>query len=73
MESVPGEYADGTVTPPTKDTSRRYVVAIEEHRIDELRDLLRRAASTFDQKAIYLAVAGLVEFIEPVSEAGLEE
>ncbi|MBM4071099.1 MAG: hypothetical protein FJ271_19455 [Planctomycetes bacterium] len=60
---VPGEYEDSPGDPPITDTSRRYLLAILPSRVEELRQLLRRAANTFDQKAIYLSVRGDVEFI----------
>jgi hypothetical protein len=67
---VPGEYQDNPGEPPIKDTSRRYLVAIPANRVDELRQLLRKAANTFDQKAIYLSVKGDVEFISPGDSDG---
>jgi hypothetical protein len=60
---VPGEYEDSPGDPPITDTSRRYLLAILTSRVEELRQLLRRVANTFDQKAIYLSVKGDVEFI----------
>jgi len=39
-------------------------------KVDDLRAMLRRAANTFDQRAIYLSVAGRVEFVEARPEAG---
>jgi hypothetical protein len=60
---VPGEYEDGADEPPIQDESRRYLLAIPETRVDDLRQLLRKAANTFDQKAMYLAVMGVVDFI----------
>lgn len=40
-------------------------------KVEDLRQMLRRAANTFDQRAIYLSVAGHVEFIERQPEAGV--
>jgi hypothetical protein len=60
---VPGEYEDKPGEPPIPDTSRRYLIAIPTNRIDTLRQILRKVANTFDQKAIYLSVKGDVEFI----------
>jgi hypothetical protein len=39
------------------------LLAIPEAKVDDLRLLLRKAANTFDQKAMYLAVKGYVEFV----------
>src|SRR5438105_3914686 len=53
---VPGEYSD---------TSRRYLLAIPEGKVNDLRLLLKMAAHTFDQQAMYQSVAGTVEFVIP--------
>jgi hypothetical protein len=45
------------------DESRRYVVALPQDQVDELRALLREACTVFQQKCIYLSVAGYVEFV----------
>lgn len=58
-----GEYEDSPQDPPIKDESRRYLLAIPETKVNDLRQLLRKAANTFDQKAMYLAVKGDVEFV----------
>lgn len=60
---TPGEYEDCPEEPPIEDMSRRYLLAIPEQRVEELRLLLRKAANTFDQKAMYLSVRGFVEFV----------
>ncbi len=67
---VSGEYEDIPGEPPITDTSRRYLLAIPASSVEELRQLLRRAANTFDQKAIYLSVKGDVEFVEAVESDG---
>jgi hypothetical protein len=56
-----------------EDLSRRYTVAIPEERLDELRTLLRRAGNSFDQRAIYLEVAGYAELLEVGPEDGFLE
>jgi hypothetical protein len=38
--------------------------------INELRALLRRAGNSFDQRVMYLEVAGYAEFLEVRSEDG---
>ncbi len=68
VETVPGEYAEEATKRIVCDESRRYTVAIPRGKLEQLRSLLRRAAKTFDQKAIYLAVAGEVEFVVPRPE-----
>lgn len=50
--------------------SRRYILAIPESKANDLRMLLKMAAHTFDQEAIYLSVAGTVEFVVPTEEDG---
>jgi hypothetical protein len=71
VETVPGEYVEEATQTIVRDESRRYTVAIPRSRLDDLRQLLRRAANTFDQKAIYLSVAGEVEFVTPRPEDGM--
>ena len=58
---VPGEYEESPGSPPVSDTSRRYILAIPESKVNDLRLLLKLAAHTFDQQAMYLSVAGTVE------------
>ena len=67
---VPGEDEENPAEPPVKDTSRRYILAIPEAKVSDLRLLLRMAAHTFDQQAIYLSVAGQVEFVVPTEDDG---
>jgi len=67
---VPGEYEDNPQNPPVKDISRRYLLAIPETKVDDLRLLLRKAANTFDQKAMYLSVKGNVEFVSATESDG---
>lgn len=67
---IAGEYADCPQEPPTKDESRRYLLAIPAAKVNDLRQLLRKAAKTFDQRAIYLAVKGDVEFIAATEADG---
>jgi hypothetical protein len=73
VETVPGEYIEDPTQTIVRDASRRYTVAISRSKLDDLRRLLRRAANTFDQKAIYLSVAGEVEFVIPSPEDGMLE
>src|SRR6266850_882647 len=67
---LPGEYEDCPQEPPIQDESRRYLLAIPETKVDELRQLLRKAGHTFDQQAIYLAVKGDVEFVTATEADG---
>ncbi len=67
---VPGEYEESPGTPPVSDISRRYILAIPESKVNDLRLLLKMAAHTFDQQAMYLSVAGTVEFVVPTDEDG---
>ena len=68
--TVPGEYVEDATKKVVRDQSRRYTIAISRSKLEELRRLLRRAANTFDQKAIYLSVAGEVEFVTPRPDDG---
>lgn len=67
---VPGEYEDNPGEPPIEDASRRYLLAIPANKVDDLRQILRKAANTFDQLAMYLSVKGDVEFITPSESDG---
>jgi hypothetical protein len=66
---APGKYRGFYEDPDThgrvSDESFKYVVAVSESRVEELRQLLSAACVFFQQKCIYLSVAGRVEFIEP--------
>ena len=63
---APGEY-EGTFTPEPgkqmRDESRRFIVALDKRRLPQLRALLRRACVVFEQRCIYLSVAGHVELV----------
>lgn len=59
-----GFYTDPDTRQQVSDVSRRFFVAVEEARLDALRNLLRGACVVFAQKCIYLSIAGRVEFIE---------
>jgi hypothetical protein len=45
-------------------------VAVPAERVDELRALLRRAGNSFDQRAIYLEVAGYAELLNVTPDDG---
>ena len=60
-----GVWESSETGKPVPDQSRRYVVAIADARVDELRRLLGEACSVFHQQCVYLSVAGRVEFVEP--------
>jgi hypothetical protein len=53
-----------------EDLSRKYTVAVPEDRLDEIRSLLRRAGNTFDQRVMYLEVAGYAELLQVRPEDG---
>jgi hypothetical protein len=58
-----GWYPDPDTGKKVVDDSRRYVVALPQDQVDELRAVLREACTVFQQKCIYLSVAGYVEFV----------
>ncbi len=64
-----GEY-ESDVGLRVSDRSRRYIVAMLRERLDDLRQILRQAANTFDQEAVYLSVAGRVEFVRGTEANG---
>jgi hypothetical protein len=59
-----GFYRDPDTQERVSDESLKFIVAVAEDRLDEMRDLLTTACSKFQQKCIYLSVGGTVEFIE---------
>jgi hypothetical protein len=59
-----GSYVDPATGERVSDESFKFTVAIEEARIEELRKLLTAACVLFQQKCIYLSVAGQVEFVQ---------
>ena len=58
---------------PVKDRSRRYTIAVPVDRVDDLRSLLRRAGNSFDQRVMYLEVAGFAELLVVSPEDGFLE
>jgi len=48
-------------------------VAIPAERVDDLRALVRRAGNSFDQRVMYLEVAGYAELLEVRPEDGFLE
>lgn len=67
--SIPGQYraADGR---RVSDESRLYKVALPQSELARLRAVLRAAARSFDQEAIFLAVRGEVEFVTATKADG---
>ena len=63
--TLDGFYKDPDSGKIVTDRSYRYTVAVATKQIAELRQILEEACSVFQQKSIYLSVAGRVEFVEP--------
>jgi hypothetical protein len=59
-----GFYVDRDTKERVEDQSCRYEVALPRVQVAKLRSLLRDACRVFQQKSIYLSVAGYVEFVE---------
>jgi hypothetical protein len=70
---VPGAWSPGPGQEPVEDLSRKYTVAVPPNRVDELRAILRRAGNSFDQRIMYLEVAGYAELLEVRPEDGFLE
>lgn len=74
VATVPGEWISsddpGNVV---EDQCRKFTVAIPQDRVDELRRVLRRAGNSFDQREVYLAVAGYAELLKVKPEDGFSE
>jgi hypothetical protein len=62
-ELYEGWYLDPDTQRPVRDLSKKYVVAVPRRKLARLRGLLRAACDVFQQKCIYLSVAGYVEFV----------
>ncbi len=62
-----GFYRDPDTAERVSDESRKFQVAVSVPQVDDLRALLAEACIKFQQKCIYLSVAGEVEFIEAVN------
>jgi hypothetical protein len=58
-----GFYADPDTGKRVDDESKRLIVAVPESRLGDLRQLVAEACDWFQQKCIYLSVAGHVEFV----------
>lgn len=58
-----GFYRDPDTEERIPDESRKYIVAVSQSEIDKLRELLTAAKVVFQQKCLYLSVAGEVEFV----------
>jgi hypothetical protein len=63
-EHYEGWYIDPDTKELVNDLSWRYFVAVSEQEVGRLRSILKEACKVFEQKCIYLSVAGHVEFVE---------
>lgn len=59
-----GFYSDPDSGNRVNDQSRKYIVAVSEQQLGELRTFLAESCLMFHQKCIYLSLAGSVEFID---------
>jgi len=58
-----GAYRDPDTGERVNDESRRFIVALPAEELEELRAFLRTACEVFQQKCIYLSIAGSVELV----------
>lgn len=72
-DPVSGAWSPGEGEEPVEDLSRKYTLAIAAYQVDELRTLLRKAGNSFDQRVMYLEVAGYAELLEVRPEDGFME
>jgi len=63
-ELVPGSWRDPGKRKPTGDESRKYTVLILRERLSALREVLERAANSFDQKEILFVVQGVDQSVQ---------
>lgn len=68
-ELYEGWYIDPHTKKRVSDLSRKFYVAVTRNDLGRLRQLLSESCSVFQQKCIYLSVAGKVEFIEGADHA----
>jgi hypothetical protein len=66
----PGEYRSEETNERIPDENRQYRIALPASRFEELRAVLRRAANTFDQESMFLAIQGEVEFVKATKADG---
>src|SRR3954462_1312158 len=59
-----GFYQDPDTGEQVHDESYRFIVAVSEVKVSDLRRLLQAACVMFAQKCIFLSRAGVVEFIK---------
>ncbi|SRR5260370_38405504 len=59
-----GFYEDPDTHEMMCDRCRKYIVALRAAQVAELRRFLQQACEVFQQKMIYLSIAGRVEFVE---------
>ena len=71
--AVPGAWSPGEGQEPVEDLSRKYTIAVPPDRLEVLRSLLRRAGNSFDQRVMYLEVAGYAELVDVRPEDGFLE
>lgn len=71
--AVPGAWSPGEGQAVVEDLCRKYTVAVSSERLDDLREFLRRAGNSFDQRVMYLEVAGYAELLEVHPEDGFLE
>jgi hypothetical protein len=72
-EPVSGLWSPELGETPVEDRSRKYTVAVDAGRVEELRALLRRAGNSFDQRVMYLEVAGYAELLDVRPQDGFLE
>jgi hypothetical protein len=63
-----GFYKDPDTGERVSDRCLKYFVAMPESQVDQLRQLLQGVCDLFQQKCVYLNVAGHVEFVRPSDE-----
>ena len=63
-----GWYRDPETDKPVRDLSRKYFVALRRQETARLRSLLAEVCRVFQQKCIYLSIAGKVEFIREADD-----
>jgi hypothetical protein len=64
LELQEGWYRDPDTGERVTDLSQKYAIALVRADLDRLRAMLSQACVVFEQKSIYLSIAGHVEFVK---------
>ncbi len=70
-DPVPGEWRDPKTGERVEDESRKYTIVLRRSRVEALRDVLWRAANSFDQEEILFLVRGVKTEVKRDASKGI--